>query len=242
MTMRGAEGVLSELPEGWSWMRLKMVASILHSNVDKHTVEGEEPVLLCNYVDVYKNDSITSDLDYMSATATPAQIKRFSLREGDVVITKDSETPEDIAVPAYVEASGAGLVCGYHLSILRALPKVMTGRFLYWAVLSEPVSAGFSMRAQGITRFGLTIGATGDVRIPVPPLKQQRSIAQFLDAECLKLDAMCAQMAGPNWKQTVDTTTVGGLIGRMLERRAALIAAAVSGRLEVAANVAAQAA
>jgi hypothetical protein len=180
------------LPSGQSWSRLKYVALVLHSNVDKHSMEGEVVVRLCNYVDVYKNDRITDDLEYMAATASKSQIKRFSLAHDDVVITKDSETPDDIAVPAYVDASAAGLVCGYHLSILRPLRKVVDGRFLYWAIASKPVSAAFSVRAQGITRFGLTVASTGDVAIPIPPLAEQRAIADFLDRETAKIDALIA--------------------------------------------------
>ena len=61
------------------------------SNVDKHSLAGEKPVLLCNYTDVYKNDFIDSSIDFMAATATDGEIARFSLKSGDVMITKDSE-------------------------------------------------------------------------------------------------------------------------------------------------------
>ena len=44
--------------EGWSVERLYDVADIRTSNVDKKSEEGEEAVLLCNYVDVYKNELI----------------------------------------------------------------------------------------------------------------------------------------------------------------------------------------
>ena len=36
--------------------------------------------------------NITPDLDFMAAMATPEQMRRFSLRAGDVLITKDSES------------------------------------------------------------------------------------------------------------------------------------------------------
>src|SRR5205085_2001392 len=60
------------------------------SGVDKHSVESEIPIRLCNYTHVYKYDSITPELDFMPATATEAEIAAFSLRRGDVLITKDS--------------------------------------------------------------------------------------------------------------------------------------------------------
>ena len=43
----------------WDVRRLRTVAEMRVSNVDKHTKEDELPVRLCNYVDVYKNDRIT---------------------------------------------------------------------------------------------------------------------------------------------------------------------------------------
>ena len=91
---------------------LKHLAQIMVSNVDKKAVEGELAVRLCNYVDVYKHDAITDELPFMDATASMEQIARFTLHAGDVLITKDSETAEDIAVSAYVPKDLPGVVCG----------------------------------------------------------------------------------------------------------------------------------
>jgi type I restriction enzyme S subunit len=48
------------------------------SNVDKTSVEGQVPVRLCNYVDVYHNEQIVGSIEFMAATATPEQVGRFS--------------------------------------------------------------------------------------------------------------------------------------------------------------------
>ena len=52
---------LGEIPAHWEVRRLKTIASVQLSNVDKKSVEGQESVRLCNYVDVYYNDRITPD-------------------------------------------------------------------------------------------------------------------------------------------------------------------------------------
>ncbi len=49
-------------------------------------------------MDVYKNDLITEAIDFMEATATDSQIEQFGIQAGDVIITKDSEAWDDIAV------------------------------------------------------------------------------------------------------------------------------------------------
>ena len=51
----------------WEVKKLKHISSIQFSNVDNHTVEGERPVRLCNYVDVYHHEFITTDLNFMEA-------------------------------------------------------------------------------------------------------------------------------------------------------------------------------
>ena len=84
----------------WRTAKLNDVAEIIISNVDKKTRPNEHPVLLCNYTDVYRNSLIQADLDFMNATATEREIAKYSLKEGDVIITKDSEKYDDIGVPA----------------------------------------------------------------------------------------------------------------------------------------------
>ena len=108
---------LGEIPGHWEVKRLKTVASVQLSNVDKKSLEGQEPVRLCNYTDVYYHERITPYLDFMNAMATPEQISCFSLSEGDVLITKDSESWTDIAVPAVIVEHLPGVPCGYHLAL-----------------------------------------------------------------------------------------------------------------------------
>ena len=50
---------IGKIPRHWEVKRLKYVAKILPSNVDKHIYPDEVQVRLCNYTDVYYNDYIT---------------------------------------------------------------------------------------------------------------------------------------------------------------------------------------
>ena len=89
-------------PDGWKMVRLGDVAKVAFSGVDKRTVQGEVPVQLCNYTDVFYNRHIRSGMDFMWATATPAECERWSLKQGDVLFTKDSETADEIGIPSFV--------------------------------------------------------------------------------------------------------------------------------------------
>jgi type I restriction enzyme S subunit len=172
--------------------RLKHVADVRVSNVDKKSTEGDPQVRLCNYTDVYYNERITRACNFMEATATDGQQATFGLRQGDVVLTKDSETADDIGVSAFVAEDVPDLVCGYHLAMVRAHDGYALGGYLRWVLSSALSRQRMSAEATGVTRFGLRSEAIGNLLVPVPRLTTQRAIADFLDGETARIDALIA--------------------------------------------------
>lgn len=183
---------LGDIPSNWQVKRLKYLCAVLPSNVDKKTYEGELPVKLCNYTDVYYNEEITASLEFTSATATPEQVSRFSLRSGDSIITKDSETSDDIAVASYVPKDLPGVVCGYHLAIVRPKGQVH-GRYMKRLFDSKYLKSKFDVAANGLTRVGLSQYALDNVEIPLPPFDEQDQIVAFLERETQRIDALVGQ-------------------------------------------------
>lgn len=169
------------VPEHWEVRRLRSVAGLRVSTIDKHVREGELPVRLCNYVDVYRNDRIRPGMSFMSATARAEDISRFRLEDGDVLITKDSEVWTDIGVPALVEGRADDLVSGYHLALLRPRAQTCVGAFLLRALQSLPVAYQLHVEATGVTRYGLSYDAIKSVWLPTPPLPEQHAVVRYLD-------------------------------------------------------------
>jgi type I restriction enzyme S subunit len=172
---------LGKVPDHWQVRRQRNILQMLVSTIDKHSVERELPVRLCNYVDVYKNERITGSIPFMHATAAEEELERFRLQAGDVIITKDSESWNDIGVPAFVEYAAADLVCGYHLAILRPREEILTGRYLLRALQSQGVAFQYHVSANGVTRYGLSQDSIKSILLPVPPLSEQSLIVRFLD-------------------------------------------------------------
>ena len=172
---------LGEVPEHWEVVRLRNTSEMRVSNVDKHAKDDEQPVRLCNYVDVYKNDRIRSRMAFMRATATTDEIERFRLQSGDVLITKDSEAWNDIGVPALVEDTQDDIVSGYHLALLRPFPERVDGGYLFRALQSPAVAYQFHVEANGVTRYGLSHSAIKSVWLPLPPLPEQTAIVRYLN-------------------------------------------------------------
>lgn len=210
---------LGKLPASWRQARLGAIAEAWTSTVDKHAVDGQPPVRLCNYTDVYKKDSITADIDFMKATARPDQIDRFRLRLGDTLITKDSETADDIGVPAFVEYEAPDLICGYHLAIVRPRDGEVVPRFLYWALSAAPTLRQWEVLASGVTRVGIRSGDLTKAALPLPPRMEQQQIADYLDHETARIDALMAKQQA--------------LIDTLRERRTAIADAVLGGFVDV---------
>jgi type I restriction enzyme S subunit len=208
----------AELPDQWEVKPLRSTADYVVSNVDKVPTENEIPVRLCNYTDVYNNEFITLALDFMQATASEGEVAKFGLRVDDVIITKDSESWDDIGVPALVRETANDLVCGYHLALLRPHKQKMDGAFLFRCLQAKPVRVQLELAANGVTRFGIPKSEIGAMTLPVPPLPQQRAIADYLNRETARLDALVAV------KERV--------LGLLAEKRRALITRAVTRGLD----------
>ena len=210
---------LGSVPEHWEVRRIVTIADLRVSNVDKHVKKEEEPIRLCNYVDVYHNDRIRRDIAFMPATASKAEIQKFRMVIGDVLLTKDSEDWTDIGVPALVEYAAADLVCGYHLAMLRPNDALLDPGYLFRALADSGVARQFRVAANGVTRYGLSRHAIRSVRIPLPPVVQQRAIVRFLD----RADRRIRRYIRAKER----------LIELLEERKRALVRDAVTGRIDV---------
>ncbi len=210
---------LGDVPEHWEVMRLRNVADMRVSNVDKHVKDDENPVRLCNYVDVYNSDYINKRMGFMHATATNEEIERFRLERDDVLITKDSETWDDIGVPALVTESAYDLISGYHLALLRPRPEKLSGAYLLRALQSKGLAYQFHVEAKGVTRYGLSHGGITSVWLPLPSSSEQTAIVRFLVDATTNLDKAVAHTRRQ--------------IGLLKEYRTRLIADVVTGKVDV---------
>lgn len=208
---------LGEVPSHWDVQPAVTLARVLTSTIDKKSHEGEQPVKLCNYTDVYYRDRIVDNSKFMAATATFDQIAKFSVRAGDVPFTKDSETADDIGIPSYVPKDLPGTVYGYHLSIYRPIDK-RRGRFLKYLLESDYAKAHFEAKTPGVTRVGLGQATIRYFRAPTPPVEEAVAIADYLDRETARIDKLIAKSEE--------------LIGLLTERRISTITSALTSGLQ----------
>ena len=103
--------------------------------------------------DYTKLEGYNSDAELGLGCGLPTQFAK--IKKGDVILTKDSESPDDIGVPSFVSKDFDNVVCGYHLSMITPNPEMVNGSYLFRQIQSEWVKRYFEVNSNGITRFGL---------------------------------------------------------------------------------------
>ena len=208
---------IGDIPAHWEIKKLKYIAKILPSNVDKHIYPDEIQVRLCNYTDVYYNDYITVDTVLKKGSCKESEFEKFALRKGDIIITKDSETPDDIGVPTFVKDDLESVVCGYHLTMIR--PLACRGEFIFRFIQSDRTRSYFEVNSNGITRYGLGKASIENLLLPISPESEQCQIANYLNQKTEQIDKL---IAIENQK-----------IQLLKEYRQSLISEAVTGKIDV---------
>ena len=168
--------------EIFSYVKLKDVADVEISSVDKKCSENETEISLCNFVDVYYNWAITERKadSFMKATAKQSEIDRFSLRKGQVAITKDSETKYDIGVATYIADDFDNILLGYHCALITPKENKLSGKYLNAFFHTKFVQKYFELNATGSgQRFTLSLDVIKDMPIYLPSLSKQKEIAEI---------------------------------------------------------------
>jgi len=221
---------IGKYPKHWKLTTIKKEFWVIPSNVDKRTEDNEDEVMLCNYVDVYYNDFIDSNIEFMIATANEGEIKKFQLEIGDVLITKDSEDPFDIAVPALVKETKPKLLCGYHLSMLRTINKRIDGAFLFWALKDEVIATQLWREACGVTRWAISSKHIKNSIIPFPSKEEQIAIVKYLEKACSEIDNVIELKVG---KIRIDDKESNSQVNILRQYKKSLIHEVVTGKKQV---------
>ena len=163
--------------------KLGDIAKIEISGVDKKSVDGEPPVRLCNFVDVYRNWAITQKLseNFMIASAKETEIVKCSIHKGQVAITKDSETRDDIGIPAYIADDFDNVLLGYHCALITPNDDVLDGKYLNAFMHTRYIQKYFENNASGSgQRYTLSNETIFQIPILLPSLEVQKAIGNLL--------------------------------------------------------------
>ncbi|MEY7974822.1 restriction endonuclease subunit S [Streptomyces pilosus] len=121
-------------------------------------------------------------------------IRGSEVQTGDVVVTKAGPRHR-VGVAAYVDEAPRRLAVSGKMILLRPDPAVVDPRFLAWFLATPRPQAYLDACKTGMAESQMNF-ANEDLlglRVELPPLDLQRSIADFLDIETRKLDELVSK-------------------------------------------------
>ncbi|MGH7596822.1 MAG: restriction endonuclease subunit S [bacterium] len=209
---------LGEVPEHWEVKRLgHLVSKVGSGKTPKGGAETyqEEGVMLIRSQNVYDDGLHLEDVVFIDE-GVDEEMAVSRVFPGDVLlnITGASLGRCTIAPSDFSRAN-----VNQHVCILRPETSKVDGRFLQRNISSMVVQSQIFSFENGSSREGLNFQQIRSLLITLPPLAEQRAIAGYLDREAAKIDQRAAR--------------VEEALTRLQEYRAALITAAVTGKIDV---------
>lgn len=146
---------------------------------------------------------------------TDAEAARARLQPDDVLVCI---TGGRTGAVAHLQALSADAYINQHVCLLRPLRGQAEGRYLAYCLFSSAGQEQLSLAMYGLKQ-GLGLDQVRSQRVPLPPLDEQRRAIEWLDERLTELSGLMA-----NAEAAIDL---------LQERRAALISAAVTGKIDV---------
>jgi type I restriction enzyme S subunit len=182
-----------DIPQNWSWARLRYVASYIQRGKSPQYAGGEgRPVISQKCV---QWDGL--HLEWAKAI-TPESLESYEpirfLRDGDLLW--NSTGTGTIGRVVRVGHPDEGLVCDSHVTVVRCL--LVDERFICIWLRSGHVYGTIEERAAGATnQVELTAGIANNQITPIPPLAEQHRIVAKVD----ELMALCDEMEAAQQKR-----------------------------------------
>lgn len=202
---------LGEVPAHWEVAPIKAVTSC-NDDVLTETTPADFEIEYIEISDVHAAQGIKGSTTYTFSDA-PSRARRM-LQDGDVLV---STVRTYLRAISQVRSPSENLIASTGFAVLR--PRAVHPGFLGYAVQSEATISEVIARSVGVSYPAINASDLVRIPIPIPSLSDQTAIADILDRETDKIDAL--------------VRGAEAAMELLRERRAALISAAVTGKIDV---------
>ncbi len=203
---------LGEVPAHWEVKPIKIIASCNDDNV----AESLPPDIPIRYVDIssVSHDKGIIEVKPMLFKDAPSRARRKA-KIGDVVV---STVRTYLKAVASVDEKYADCVYSTGFAILRARREQLNPDYLKWLILNELFIQAVESHSEGLSYPAINASELVNLKTVVPPVPEQKVIADFLDHDTARIDALIAKKTR--------------FIELLQEKRAALITHAVTKGLD----------
>ncbi|MBX1934899.1 restriction endonuclease subunit S [Campylobacter lari] len=177
---------LGEIPQHWKVKRLANFGAFLKGNgISRQDLaeDGESAIL---YGDIYTKYQIKIHFLY-SKISKKTSLSATPIYNGDILFSGSGETKEDIG-KSVVYLGDDNAFAGGDVIIFRQ--KENNALFLSYVLNTKYANFCKSIDSKGEIIVHIYASNLKDIKIPLPPLKEQEQIANFLDEKCGKIDLL----------------------------------------------------
>ena len=208
---------LGDVPAHWAVSRLGLLAKKIGSGktpsggADVYSARG---VIFLRSQNVYDEGLQLDDVVFIS-DEIDGEMAATRVQPGDILL---NITGASLGRTCLVPDDFSAANVNQHVCIIR-LRDQSSREFVSLALKSGLTKAQFDAVQNGAAREGLNFEQISKIHVPLPPAHEQEEIVAFARAEVAKLDALCGETMHA--------------IALLKERRGALVAAAVTGQIDV---------
>ncbi|MFJ3625455.1 restriction endonuclease subunit S [Streptomyces albidoflavus] len=129
--------------------------------------------------------------DVQQMSFTPVELRFYSLRPGDVLVTEGSGSINSVGASAVWQGEIDDPIVCFQNTLLRLRPREgLDGRFLAWWARAAFASKQFASIASGASIYHLSADRVRSLPIRFPSLDQQAEIATFLEGETQRIERL----------------------------------------------------
>lgn len=166
------------IPEGWDSLFLGDVFSF------KNGLNGEKSLYgagakFVNVMDVFRGPRLRHSEIIGEMAVSQRQLAEFSVKQGDVLFNRTSETDDEIALSTVYLDTEPAVFGGF---VIRARPsgKALDQEFSVYSFQADGIRREMIRRGQGAIRSNIGQADLATVPVLLPPLPEQRRIAEIL--------------------------------------------------------------
>ena len=176
---------IGDIPEGWVMRRVKYIASCNDDSLSEDTPSN----FSFDYVDVgsVKYGLGIVQKESMLFANAPSRARRV-VRKDDVIVSTVRTYLKSVAqIPPFNKP----LIVSTGFAVLRA--RNADAIFLSYALQSQSFVDEVEAKSFGISYPAINARDLVCIKVPIPPLAEQKAIAEYLDEKCAAIDAAIAE-------------------------------------------------
>ncbi|MES5953957.1 restriction endonuclease subunit S [Bacillus fungorum] len=170
---------IGEIPEHWEVNKIGYLGR-LQNGISKSADEFGHGYSFVSYSDVYKNTTLPQAVNGLVNSSEEEQ-ELYSVREGDVFFTRTSETIEEIGISSTcLKTIDKATFAGFLIRFRPTTQKLLASYSKYY-FRSDLGRRYFVKEVNLVTRASLGQGLLRNFPVILPPLEEQKGIAEYLD-------------------------------------------------------------